>query len=468
MKKFFYDHSNLVCFIVAIFLTIIIYIYLQHNPLFVPSKTLIRIKKNKTLKVITHNNFNSYYIYREKPMGFEYDMAKEFIKFLNKEFAESGNSLNIKLKVINPGWNSIFSFLEKNKGDFIAAGLTITDKRKEKFDFSEPYMEIQQRLIHHKLIIIENLKQLTGKRIHVRKNTSYHARLEQIKKTGINFEIILYDNIPTEDLIRKVATKEIKYTVADSNIAMLNRRYYPDIILGIPLEKKEKLAWAVNKNNKKFLKKMNKFLKTAKSKGIYEKIYEKYYSDINYFDYFDLKKFHERINTRLPQYKKMIIDESKKYHFDWRIIAALIYQESHYDPIAESFKGAGGLMQLIPGTALEMNIKDRFDPKQSVKAGIKYLNKMYKKFEENHEQRLIFAIASYNIGYGHIRDAQKIAADKGMDKNKWSCIEKTLPLLSKPEYHEKTKYGYARGRETVQYVERILTYYDILKQKSQN
>ena len=92
MKKFFYDHSNLVCFIVAIFLTIIIYIYLQHNPLFVPSKTLIRIKKNKTLKVITHNNFNSYYIYREKPMGFEYDMAKEFIKFLNKEFAESGNS----------------------------------------------------------------------------------------------------------------------------------------------------------------------------------------------------------------------------------------------------------------------------------------------------------------------------------------------------------------------------------------
>ena len=116
-----------------------------------------------------------------------------------------------------------------------------------------------------------------------------------------------------------MATKEIKYTVADSNIAMLNRRYYPDIILGIPLEKKEKLAWAVKKNNKKFLKKMNKFLKTAKSKGIYEKIYEKYYSDINYFDYFDLKKFHERINTRLPQYKKMIIDESKKYHFDWRI-----------------------------------------------------------------------------------------------------------------------------------------------------
>ena len=115
-------------------------------------------------------------------------MAKEFIKFLNKEFCRSlENSLNIKLKVINPGWNSIFSFLEKNKGDFIAAGLTITDKRKEKFDFSEPYMEIQQRLIHHKLIIIENLKQLTGKRIHVRKNTSYHARLEQIKKTRNKF-----------------------------------------------------------------------------------------------------------------------------------------------------------------------------------------------------------------------------------------------------------------------------------------
>ncbi|OQY01831.1 MAG: lytic transglycosylase F [Desulfobacteraceae bacterium 4572_130] len=458
MKKNIYN--SLFCFIVAVFLPIIIYIYLQHNPLFVPSKTLIRIKKNKILKVITHNNFNSYYIYREKPMGFEYDIAKEFAKFLN-----------VELKVINPGWNNMFSFLEKNKGDFIAAGFTITNKRKEKFDFSRPYMEIQQRLIHHKLIIIENLKQLAGKKIHVRKKTSYHASLEQIKNTGIDFEIILYDNIPTEDLIRKVAEKKIKYTVADSNIAMLNRRYYPDIILGIPLEKKEKLAWAVNKNNKKFLKKMNTFLKTAETNGIYKKIYEKYYSDIDYFDYFDLKKFHERINTRLPQYKKTIIAESKKYNFDWRIIAALIYQESHYDPMAESFKGAMGLMQLTTGTALEMNINDRLDPEQSIKAGIKYLNKMYKNFKElkdNDEQKLIFAIASYNIGYGHIRDAQKIALDKEMDKNKWSCIEKTLPLLSKPEYHENTKYGYARGTETVQYIERIFTYYDILKQKSQN
>jgi membrane-bound lytic murein transglycosylase F len=205
----------------------------------------------------------------------------------------------------------------------------------------------------------------------------------------------------------------------------------------------------------------------AEETGLLGKLYEKYYGNVEIFDYFDLKKFHERIKTRLPKYKAIIKTESKKYDFDWRLIAAVVYQESHFNAKAQSRTGVRGLMQVTQATAGQMGIKNRLDPKQSVNAGVKFLNLMFKRFDDisDPQQKKRFALAAYNVGYGHVRDAQKLARQQGLDINKWRSLKKTLPLLSKRKYYTQTRHGYARGQEPVRYVERIFTYYDILRQK---
>ncbi len=164
----------------------------------------------------------------------------------------------------------------------------------------------------------------------------------------------------------------------------------------------------------------------------------------------------------------MIARESAKYGFDWRLMAAVVYQESHFNPKAKSVTNVRGLMQVTEATAKEMGISNRLDPKQSIQAGIKYLSQMYKRFDhiEDDYQRMLFALASYNIGYGHVKDAIKIATAKGYHPDTWQALKTTLPLLSKAAYYKKTKHGYARGWEPISYVERILTYFDILKQKT--
>ncbi|MBU2628217.1 MAG: membrane-bound lytic murein transglycosylase MltF [Proteobacteria bacterium] len=457
MKKIYFNYFifiNLIGLLsFFVFLSVVI-----HNKEFGSDLSSVeRIKKTGILRLITSNSINTYYYYNDEPAGFEYDLAVEFAKFLN-----------VDIDVVTPGWNTMFSYLEQGKGDFIAAGLAITRERLEKVNFSIPYMTIQQHIIHHKFVFgPKNIEDLTFRTLHVGRGTSHHSRLREIKKSGIDLKYILHDNVPTEELIRMVHNREIKFTVADNNIAYLNQRYYPDIQIGIPLQEKESLAWAVNKNDPQMLEQINKFFLYANETGLLKQISDKYYANIEDSDPFDLKRFHERIKTRLPKYKEMIIKESIKYGFDWKLLAAVVYQESHFNPNARSFTNVRGLMQVTTVTAEEMGIENRLKPSQSIKAGIKYLDKMVKKFEyvEDDYERLLFALASYNIGYGHVTDAIQIAKDLELDETKWQNLKTALPLLSKSKYYKKTRYGYARGWEPVQYVERILTYFDILKQK---
>ncbi len=459
MKKFYFNYFILINLLgllsFLIFLTVLI-----HNKKFGSDLSRVeRIKKTGVLRLITSNSINTYYYYNGQPTGFEYDLAREFANFLK-----------VDLDIVTPGWNNIFSYLEQGKGDLIAAGLAITKDRLEKVNFSIPYMTIQQHIVHHKLVFgPKNIEDLTFRTLHVRRGTSYHSRLEEIKKSGVDFNYILHDNIPTQELIRMVYDREIKFTVSDNNIAYLNQRYYPDIRIGIALQEKESLAWAVNKNDSKMLEQINKFFLHANETGLLKQISDKYYSNIKDTDPYDLKRFHQRIKTRLPKYKKIIIEESRKYNFDWKLVAAVVYQESHFNPNAKSFTNVRGLMQVTTVTAEEMGIANHLKPSQSIKAGIKYLDKMVKKFDylEDDYERILFALASYNIGYGHVIDAIQIASDMGLDETKWQSLKTTLPLLSKSKYYKQTKYGYARGWEPLQYVERILTYYDILKQKKE-
>jgi len=418
---------------------------------------LEEIKESGKITVITRNNAHCYYTYRDKPMGFEYDLAKAF-----------SDHLGVSLNVVTSHWEKLFDVLNGGGGDFIAASLTNTPSREELIDFSDEYLAIQQQaVIHTSNYNTRKIEDLKGKTIHVRRGTSYEERLNELKNEGFDITIQVHEDTPTEELIRMVAEKEIEVTIADSNIALLNRRYYPDIKIAFPIEEPESLGWAVKKGETALQEKINEFFNNIKEDGTFAKIYEKYYANVEIFDYVDLKKYHRRLKTRLPKYEEIIKKASKIYGFDWRLITAMVYQESHFNPRARSFTGVRGMMQLTLETAKEIGIKNRLDPEQSIKGGAKYLKELYERYDSAKDpDRVLITLASYNVGHGHILDAQKIAKERNLDPNSWSTLEVILPLLRYPKYYKNTKNGYCRGTEAVRYVNRIFTYYDILKREA--
>ncbi len=420
--------------------------------------SLERIKERGKLIVLTENNANSYYLYRDTPMGFEYELAKAF-----------ADHLGVELEISVPGWSRLFEDLLSGRGDLIAAGISITEERQALVDFSHSYMPVRQYVIVHKNNYdIKDTNDLSGQAIHIRQGTTYEERLKAIQNTGIRFTIISHKEIATEELIQLVAARQIPLTIADSNIALLNRRYYPDIKLAFPIEDEQHLAWAVRRGEKALLNEVNAFLRTMKKNGTLERIHHQYYSAVDAFDYVDLKKFHRRLRTRLPAYRKTIEEQAEIYGFDWRLIAAVIYQESHFDPLATSYTGVKGLMQLTEPTAFELGINDRLDPVQSIMGGVEYLARLRARFKDIRDPhtRLLFTLAAYNIGYGHVRDAQQIARELGFKGASWQALKIALPLLRNKKYYEGSLHGYARGTEPIHYVNRVMAYYDILKQKA--
>jgi len=418
---------------------------------------LSRIKESGHIIVITRNNAHCWYTYRGKSMGFEYDLAKAFADYLE-----------VDLEVKTTPWVDMIDALNKGEGDFIAASLTVTPTREEQVDFSNEYLSVQQRVVlHEDNYTIKDVGNLNGKTIHIRRGTSYEERLQELKEEGFDITVKSYDDTPSEELITRVANKEIDITIADSNIALLNRRYYPEIKIGIPIEEPQSIAWAVKKGEKALLGAINEFFETIKANGTFRRIYDVYYRNVEIFDRFDVKKFHERIDTRLPRYEAIIKKAARKYGFDWRLIAAIMYQESHFDPEARSHRGVQGLMQLTELTAKEMGVTDRLHPHQSIMGGVKYLKKLYQRYDEAQDlDRMLITLASYNVGPRHVSDAQRIARKKGLAPYKWSSLEKTLPLLCYEKYMKMSKFGYCRGTEPVRYVDRILLYYDILKRQT--
>ena len=237
--------------------------------------TLKKIKKTGVITVLTQNTAHCYYIYRDTPMGFEYDLTKAFSDYLG-----------VELKILTTTWEGLIEALKLGKGDLIAASMTITPSRAKLVDFSDEYLGIQQKVILHKENHqIKNMEDLKGKTIHVRRGTSYEERLTALKDEGLGLEIALSEDTPTEELIEMVAEKEIEITIADSNIALLNRRYYPDIKISFPIEDSESLGWAVRKGDKALLDKINEFFKKIKEDGTFSRVFGKYYANVEIFDY---------------------------------------------------------------------------------------------------------------------------------------------------------------------------------------
>lgn len=420
---------------------------------------LDQVIESKELVVITRNNAHCYYLYREQPQGFEYDLARAF-----------ANYLGVRLRVqIGGQWEAMIPALLQGKGALVAASLSITPERAKKVAFSAPYLAVQQHIIVHRdNLSIQGPADLAGKTVHIRKGTYYQGRLEALQAQGIDLRIQRHPNLPTEELIRRVAQKEIEVTIADSNIALLNRRYYPQTLVAGAISEKSYLGWAVHPQATRLLARINDFFETIQKNGRFSRIYQRYYAEVAFFDYDDISAFHQRIQNRLPRFLPYIKKHAQKHGFDWRLIAAQIYQESHFDPRAKSPNRAYGLMQLTYGTAYGQGlaIENLYDPEKNIATGVQYLKKLYRFYDQaKGMDRLFIALAAYNIGQGHILDARDIARDKNLDPNQWESLARTLPLLSRPAYYSQSRYGYARGSEAVQYIQRIMAYYDVLKRK---
>lgn len=396
----------------------------------------------------------TYYLEAEGPSGFEYELAKKYADFLG-----------VKLIVV-PAYHldDLFPKLDSGNVDFLAAGLAATAKRVEKYSVAPSYDNISQKLVFKQGNFRPRwLSDITGK-LMVTARTSHAENLAKLQLTNNHLLWEESSELDSEELLLKVLEGEIDYTVIDSNALAISRRYYPEISIGFTIKQPEPLAWLVNKqDDTSILSSLVEFFGQVHHDGTLLALDDKYYGHIEKFNYVDTRSFIKAIETKLPKYQPIF--EKHGEEVDWRLLAAISYQESHWKPNARSPTGVRGMMMLTLPTAKQMGITSRLDVEQSIRGGAKYIKRMIDKVPQRipHPDRLWFALASYNVGFGHLNDARIITESQGGDPDRWVEVKKRLPLLKQKKYYKKTKYGYARGDEPVHYVENIRRYYDTLE-----
>jgi membrane-bound lytic murein transglycosylase F len=385
--------------------------------------------------------------------GFEYELAKKYAQ-----------SLNVELKIV-PSYNLDELFIKLNNGevDFLAAGLSVTEKRLQRFKFAPSYQETTQKLVFKQgKEWPRKLADLSGE-IMVTANSSYVENLEQLKLTNPDLTWQENFDVDSEELLLKVLNEEIDYTIIDSNLLAINRRYYPEISIAFSISKSEPLAWMLSKNSDDaILGSLIEFFGQVHHDGTLLALDDKYYGHIEEFNYVETRTFIKAVEKKLPKYQPLF--EKHGQEIDWRLLAAISYQESHWKPHARSHTGVRGMMMLTLDTAKQMGIKSRLDVEQSIQGGAKYFKRMIDRMPDRipSPDRMWFALASYNVGFGHLNDARIITKKQGGDPDRWVEVKTRLPLLQQKKYYKNTKYGYARGAEPVSYVENIRRYYHTL------
>ena len=262
-----------------------------------------------------------------------------------------------------------------------------------------------------------------------------------------------------------VVDGDIKYTVADNNLASINASYFPVLDIDVPISFSQRIGWAVRRNSPDLLQAANTWLKEMKKEVDYYVIYNKYFKNKRSFRQRIQSDFYSLNKNRISQYDDLIRQYADSIRWDWRLLASLVYQESRFEADAGSWAGAKGLMQLMPAIAGDLGVNDRLDPTQSIRGGTRYLDRLWNRFESVPDslQRLKFTMASYNCGYYHVVDARKLAAERDINPDMWDDeVEEMILALSYPKNynHPVVQYGYVRGIEPYTYVRQIFERYD--------
>lgn len=414
------------------------------------------IRRQGKLIVLTLNSATTYYLGTgDVPTGYEYDLAKVLAESLK---------VDVEYKIAD-NIEQLMKAITEGKGHIVAAGLTRTDMREQQYLFGPDYKTVQQQVIcHRQSKLPKDINDLLHRSILVIAESSYQEALveQQLEYPDLTWEAT--SELSTEQILGKIVSKEVDCTVVDSNIFSLNRRYYPDLEEAFPFSEQQSLAWVLPPGAEAFKRYVTDWFVEIEENSTLNIINERYYGYVDMFDFYNNHIYLKRIKSRLPKYKSAFRAVAKQYQIPWALLAAQSYQESHWNAGARSHTGVRGLMMLTQGTAKAMGIKNRRDPKQSIKGGAKYLSQLLKRIPDDvaAEDRVWFALAAYNVGFGHVLDARKLARDLGKSPSTWHDLKEVLPLLSQKKYYIDLKYGYARGLEPVKYIDRIRYYQDVL------
>ena len=437
----------------------------------------LHTKKDGVLTVLMDNSLTSYFIYQGEAMGFEYEMLSLFT---------DENDLKLEIKIIDDV-EHILDSLEAGQGDLVAANLTITQERMKKVAFTKPLLRTQQILVQR---LPENIKGLTkdqieyhlirdrldlaGKRIMIRKNSSYDLMLRNlVAETGLDLHIeYAPGDFVTEHIIDMVASNEIDFTICDLNKAQIFNAYYDNLDLKTPMSLSQPIAWAINKESTTLKEKLNSWIQKREGTLEFNMIKNKYFELSKRQENLISKEYDFVRDGNISEYDDLIKKYASTINWDWKLLSAQIYKESKFNPKTKSWRGAVGLMQLMPRTAKSYGLQGRqlTDPEKNIHGGVQHL-----KMLEDHWRGVLgdsleiikFTLGSYNVGQGHIEDAMRLAEKYDLNKLVWDDnVAQMLLKKSIPKYYKDpvVKYGYCRGKEPVNYVTSIFNSYELYKQ----
>lgn len=425
------------------------------------------------LTVLLENSTVSYYIYRGRNMGYEYEVLSQFAK-----------SLGVQLEVVvMHDLNDAILKLNTGEGELVGGNLNITPEREEQIDFTNPFYETRQVLVQRlpegyqtlkkadiDSLIIRTPENLNGINLHIFKNSSFDALANRLRDSfKLDFNIV-YDSgyFDVESLIEKVSEGQIDYTIADENTAKVNKRFYPNIDIDYGTTNSSPIAFGVRKSSPGLKKAFDDWLKESEGKTRFEYLKTKYFKIKKYVDQ-RMDQYSDKGGGKISPYDDLIKTYAAKGIIDWRLIAAQMYQESKFNPNVRSWAGAFGLMQFMPATAKTYGIHPGSPVSAQISAGVRKMNNNYKKWLEevpDSLEALKFTLASYNAGKGHVDDARRLAYKYGLDQNEWEGnVEYYMLLLRKRHYNrdEVVEFGYCRGTEPVKYVKMIMARYTSYK-----
>lgn len=412
---------------------------------------LEQIVSSGKLHVLTMDGPTTYFEDGRGKNGFEYLLAKAF-----------ADSLGVEL-VINPkpSLNSVLLSVGGPEGSFAAANITHTKNRERWMEFSQPYMEVTQHLVYRRgSVRPRSLNNLNGTLL-VIKGSSHSERLNYWTREYPNLAWQEDDGAEMSELLRMVHEREIDYTVVDSLAYLVSRHIYPQVRRALDISDKQPVAWAFPKHGDgTLLKAANKFLQEYSASGKLDALKDELLAHTENFSVADSQRLGELVEKRLPEYQALFEETASQFGLDWHLLAAVAYQESHWNPKARSPTGVRGLMMLTLSTAREMNIKNRLDPLQSLQGGAAYLAKLKSRLPKRivEPDRTLMTLAAYNVGFGHLEDARILTQRGGKNPDLWEDVRQHLPLLSDKQYYSTLKHGYARGNEPVTYVDNIQYY----------
>lgn len=417
-----------------------------------PPSPLEQILLEGELRVVTQNSPVTFYYGADGPRGIEYELAHGFAERLGVELV---------VESARRAWE-VFPEVSTGRAHIGAAALARDAARESLVSFGPAYQQVEQTLIYRRGDARPKaLADIAGETVHVLAGSPHAGPL---RRSRPEIHWIEDPDATDEALIRRVAQGEIDYAVVGSNAFRLLRHYYAEARAAFPVARPWDVAWALPKHARALRERVAAYFAELEATGELDAILDRHYYAAREFDYVGARAFVRHLKTRLPQFRGMFERAGRETGIDWRLLAAMSYQESHWDPDAVSPTGVRGLMMLTQQTAGMMGV-NRTDPLESILGGARYFMRVRGKIPERipEEDRQWLAVAAYNIGFGHVEDARIITEIQGGDVDSWADVRERLPLLANEAWHSRVKRGFARGDVPVQYVENVRRYYALLQ-----